>query len=146
MNKIKYAIVVIILFCIALGVYFVPRIMSNKKIEIQEKIKATNAAFTKKILDEFNTNPNRKASEISQQVCDELNKTSVNPYNKNSLAYTFEKNCKGCNSVEYDDDLSMVIVTTYDNKGELSARTVIKPPSFVTYTKEDQNENKEEKK
>lgn len=142
-KKIKYTITVLILLTIALGVYFIPQFIPDKQIQIEEKIKATNSAFTKKVLDEFSANPNRKASEISQQVCDELNQTSENPYNKNALAYTFEKNCKGCSSVEYDDSLSMVIVTTYDNKGELMARTVIKPPSFVVFTKEEQNKENE---
>ena len=31
----------------------------------------------------------------------------------------------------------MIILTTYDKKGDLIARTVIKPPSFVTYNKSD---------
>ncbi len=124
------------------GIYFVPKFVQNKKIQIQEKTQATNAAFTKKVLDEFSANPNAKASEISQKICDELNKTSTNPYDKQSLAYTFETNCKSCNSVEYDDKLSMVIVTTYDEKGELTARTVIKPPSFVVFNKEEQEKEK----
>ena len=50
-------------------------------------------------------------------------------------SFTFDTNCKGCNSVEYDDKLTMIILTTYNKRGDLIARTVIKPPSFVTYTK-----------
>ena len=130
-------ITTIMLACIALGVYYSPNFMHKQEVLKAAKIKADNAIFTSKALEEFAKNKSAKSSEIAQKISDELNSTSINPYNKKAPAYTFEVNCKGCNSVEYDDNLSMIILTTYNKKGELIARTVIKPPSFVTYTKED---------
>ena len=36
----------------------------------------------------------------------------------------------------------MIILTTFNKKGELIARTVIKPPSFVVYSIEDEEKSK----
>lgn len=126
----------------ALGIYFLPNMINKKEDMILAKIKSDNAIFTSKVLELFAKNPNQKPSQIAQTVLDELNTISKNPYDKNLKAYTFEKDCKGCSSVEYDDKLIMVIVTTYDKKGDLIARTVIKPPSFVTYLKSDEDSKK----
>ena len=130
-------ITTVVLAFVALGVYYSPNFMHKQETMKAAKIKADNAIFTSKALEEFAKNKSAKSSEIAQKILDELNLTTINPYNKKAPAYTFEINCKACNSVEYDDNLSMIILTTYNKKGELIARTVIKPPSFVTYTKED---------
>ena len=76
---------------------------------------------------------------IRKKIADELNLIAKNPYDKKAKAYTFDINCKACNSIEYDDNLCMVILTTYNKRGDLIARTVIKPPSFVTYNKMDED-------
>ena len=102
------------------------------------KIKADNAVFASKVLEEFAQDKNAKPSVVTQKIADELNLIAKNPYDRKAKAYTFDINCKGCNSIEYDDNLSMVILTTYNKRGELIARTVIKPPSFVTYNKMDE--------
>jgi len=143
-KKIIFSLVALFVVLIALASVFVPKILEKKNVEALEKTKATNEAFTNKILEQFSLNPNIKASTASQNVCDELNERTQNPYDKNKPACTFERECKACMSVEFDDNLSMVIVTTYDPKGELAARTVIKPPSFVTYNKADDNKKETE--
>lgn len=128
---------VIFVALIAVGIYYSPGFFHNKNVMMAGKIKANSAVFTSKALEEFAQKKGIKSSDVAQKVADELNQTETNPYNKNKAAYTFEKNCKGCNSIEYDDNLSMIILTSYNKKGELLARTVIKPPSFVTYNKAD---------
>ncbi len=138
-TAIELSVVMIVLICV--GIYYSPRLWHKQDVMMAAKIKVDNAVFASKILEEFAQNKNIKSSEVAQKITDELNKVEVNPYNKKEVAYTFEKNCKGCNSVEFDDELSMVILTSYNKKGELLARTVIKPPSFVTYNKAD-DENK----
>ena len=94
--------------------------------------------FTSKALEEFAVDVNAKPSKVAQKVADELNLTGKNPYNKKAPAFTFDNACKGCNAVEYDDKLTMIILTTYNKRGDLMSRTVIKPPSFVTYAKGDE--------
>lgn len=128
---------VVFIVLLAFGIYYSPRLWHKQEALMAAKIKSDGAVFTSKVLEEFAQNKNIKSSEVAQKITDELNKVEKNPYNKSEPAYTFEKNCKACNSVEYDDDLSMVILTSYNKKGELLARTVIKPPSFVTYNKSD---------
>ena len=122
---------------IALSIYYYPHFFNKKEVMAAAKIKADNAIFTSKALEEFSSNKDIKSSDVAQKVSEELNQTTVNPFNKKEKAFTFEQDCKGCNNIEYNDDLKMIILTTYDKKGELIARTVIKPPSFVTYNKQD---------
>jgi len=127
-------IAVFVVLC-GLTTYFIPQIMNKQEMMAAAKIKADNQIFISKSLEEFASNKKIKPSEVAKKVSNELNVVTVNPYNKKISAYTFEKECKGCNSVEFDDALEMIILTTYDKNGELIARTVIKPPSFVTYNK-----------
>ncbi|MBQ8847788.1 MAG: hypothetical protein IJ003_02475 [Candidatus Gastranaerophilales bacterium] len=126
---------VILLALVGIGIYYSPNFMNKQEVMMAAKIKADGAIFTSKALEEFAANSNIKPSQVAQKVAGELNLTTQNPYNKKAQAYTFETTCKGCNSVEFDDKANMIILTTYNNKGELMARTVIKPPSFVVYSK-----------
>ena len=119
----------------AVGAYYIPQMLNKQEVMAAAKIKADNQIFVTKSLEEFEANKKIKSSEVAKKVSEELNVVTVNPYNKKAEAYTFEKTCKACNSVEFDDALQMIILTTYDKKGGLIARTVIKPPSFVTYNK-----------
>ena len=128
-------ITLVLLAVAALGIYYVPQLINKQEVMAAAKIKADNQVFVSKSLEEFEADKNIKSSEVAKKVSEELNVVTVNPYNKKAEAYTFDKTCKGCNSVEFDDALKMIILTTYDKKGELIARTVIKPPSFVTYSK-----------
>ena len=139
-------ITTISLVLIALGIYFAPRFMTEKEVMLAAKIKSDNAIYVSKALEMFAANKNIKPSEVAQAVSDELNKTAKNPYDKNKQAYTFDSECKGCNSVEYDDKLTMIVLTTYDKKGDLIARTVVRPPSFVTYSKADDDKKIKSKK
>ena len=129
-------IITFIILFIGIGIYTSPYLFKDQKMMKAAKIKADSSIFTAKILEEFAQNKSLKASIATKQVCEELNATMINPYNKKSPAYTFELNCNGCNSVEYDDNAQMVTITTYDTRGEMIARTVIKPPSFVKYEKD----------
>lgn len=141
MNKIKkitvIEIIVALIVVLALGIYFCPKFLNSKELRIQAKVKAQNAIYTSKALEEFAVDKNAKASAVALKVMEELNAVEVSPFNKKEKAYTNEKNCTACNSIEIDDAASMIIITTYDKKGDLMARTVIKPPSFVTYNKMD---------
>lgn len=130
-------ILVALIVISAIGVYVSPKFIKKQEVMMAAKIKADGDIFVSKALEEFASDKKKKSSEVAQKICDELNAISKNPYNKNEPAYTFRQECKACNSVQYDDDLTMIILTTYDKKGQLVARTVIKPPSFVAYNKND---------
>lgn len=123
----------LILIFIGVGIYYSPNFMHKKEVLKAAKIKADNAIFTAKALEEFAQNKDAKASDIAKKVADELNTTTINPYDKKLSSYTFEQDCKGCSNISYDDNNEMIIVTTFNKKGNLISRTVIKPPSFVAY-------------
>lgn len=138
--KNKHILALIITFSIVLVaciIYFAPKLFLDKEMQKIAKVKSNNAIFTARIIEEFSINKKFNSSEAAKKIADELNKTTKNPYDKNKQAYTFEKKCTNCNNIEVDDNSQTIILTSYNNKGELIARTVIKPPSFVTYTKFD---------
>jgi hypothetical protein len=120
----------------AIGIYYTPSFITKKEERKIAKIKADNAMFTAKVLEIFASDKKALPSVVAKNVAEELNQKSKNPYNEKLTAYVFETQCKGCNCVEYDDKLQMIILSAYNNKNEMIARTVIKPPAFVTYTKE----------
>ena len=129
---------ILIFAIIAVGIYFLPYYKNKREAQLISKIKKSNSIFTTKILEEFNKDKNIKASNAARKVAAELNAVSKNLFNKDEQAYLFDTTCTLCNSVDYNDDLSMVVLTVYDKNGELLSRTVIKPPSFVTYVKGDE--------
>ena len=128
--------ILLIILLTAAGVVLYPKYQERKQAEIYEKVKANNQLFIAMVINEFDKDKTQKAETIAQKVCDAMNQKEKNPYNSEDLAFSFDTNCKGCHAVEYDNDLSMVILTTYDKEGNLGARTVIKPPSYVTYFKD----------
>ncbi|MBQ2983867.1 MAG: hypothetical protein IJD57_03640 [Candidatus Gastranaerophilales bacterium] len=137
-NKIAtIEIVVFILLFVGIGIYTSPYFLKDQKALKAAKVKADSSIFTAKVLEEFAQDKTQKASSVAQKICNELNFVMANPYDKKAPAFTYELNCKGCNSVEFDDKAQMVTITTYDKRGDMIARTVIKPPSFVKYEKED---------
>ena len=135
-------ITTLIIVFIAMGIYFSPRFLFKQEVMQAAKIKANSSIFTARVLEEFATNKDAKPSDVAKIVSEELNVLTKNPYYRKKPSYTFEAKCKGCNSVSYDDVNQMVIVTTYNKKSELVARTVIKPPSYVTYLKHEDNGKK----
>ena len=132
-------VIVLILVLIGVGIFYSPYFIQKQETMKAAKIKADNAIFTSRALEEFAQNKNIKSSDVAKKLVENLNSTMKNPYDKKKPAYTFEQNCFGCNNVSYDDEANMILLTTYDKKGELVARTVIKPPSFVVYSKYDKN-------
>lgn len=129
-------IITFVLLFVGIGIYTSPYFLKDQKMLKAGKIKADSSIFTAKVLEEFAQDKTLLASQTAKMVCEELNSIMANPYNKKAPAFTFELNCKGCNSVEFDDNSKMITVTTYDKRGEMIARTVISPPSFVKYEKE----------
>lgn len=129
--------ITIVIVLVALIIYFAPKFMLDKEMQKVAKVKANNAIFTARVIEEYSKNTKIKASELAQKIVEEMNKITINPYNKKNKAYTYENECKSCNSVNFDDTTQTIVLTSYNKKGELIARSVIKPPSFVTYSKFD---------
>ena len=116
--------------------YYFPVIKSSKEEKILTVIKDNNSVFISKIIEEFANNKYALPSIVADKVAKELNSIQKNPYDSTKDFYIYNNDCSACTKIESDDNLQMVIITTLDKKGELVARTVIKPPSFVTFYKD----------
>ena len=131
-------IVVIIVLC-ALTMYLIPNIIADREAKTLAIVKSNNAIYTSKVIEEFSHDKSAKPSDIAKKVADELNKTQKNPYDNDKDFFSLDNELASCSNIEADDNLKMIIVTTLDRQGELISRTVINPPSFVTYYKENEN-------
>ncbi len=125
---------ILIGFIIGLGINLFSNYKKEKEAKISAQIQKDTSAFITRAQDEFNST-NLKASDISRRIVEDFNSNIKNPYDKKLQAYTFDKNCASCSNVEAFDSENTIIITTYNSKGKLEARTIIKPTSFVTYSK-----------
>ena len=131
--KLEIAVIIILILCI--GLYLTPYLTGGKKKKKEAKVVANAAVFTSKTLANFSINKKEKASVVAKKTADELNTLSKNPFNKKLPAYVFEKPQAGSVAVSSDDELQTVTVTGLGKENKIVVRTVIKPPSFVTYQK-----------
>ena len=136
MNKVaKIEIAVIIILVLCIGLYLMPYLTGGLDKKKEAKVVANAAVFTSKTLANFSINKKEKASVVAKKTADELNTLSKNPFNKKLPAYVFEKPQAGSVTVQSDDELQTVTVTGLGKENKIVVRTVIKPPSFVTYQK-----------
>ena len=91
--------------------------------------------FTSKALANFNEEKDKKASIVAKETLEELNTLDKNPFDKKLPAYVFEKPQTGSILVESDDKIQTITLTGFGRENVILVRTVIKPPSFVTYQK-----------
>lgn len=131
--KLEIAVVIILVLCI--GLYMSP--FFTKKVDERRmaKINANAAVFTSKALSVFSADKDAKASYVARKTMDELNTLSKNPYDKKLPAYVSGNVFCGSISIDSDDKLQTITITGYGKDNVVLVRTVIKPPSFVTYKK-----------
>ena len=75
--------------------------------------------------------------EKSKDFALKYNETCKNPFTRSESAFTIDKKCTGCVSVSYDGDTESVTVTGYGKNLDILCRTIVKPPSYVTYEREE---------
>lgn len=131
--KLEIAVIIILILCI--GLYLTPYLTGGLDKKKEARVVANAAVFTSKSLANFSINKKEKASIVAKKTADELNTLSKNPFNKKLPAYVFEKPQAGSVVVSSDDELQTVTVTGFGKEKQIVVRTVIKPPSFVTYQK-----------
>ena len=130
-------IFITVLFLICLSFYVIPKITLSLEQKQYGRIQTNAAMMTSKILAEFSDNNNKKTpTEISNMIADEMNKLVKNPIDKKNPAYSVNTECRGCIVVTPDDKVKSVILTAKDSDGKLITRTVIQPPSYVTFNEE----------
>ena len=136
MKKItKLEITAIIILVICLGLYLSPYFSGKMDKKRAAKVNANAAVFTTKALANFAYEKDKKASSIAKKTADELNTLDKNPFNKKLPAYVFENPQTGSVLVESDDKIQTITLTGLGENKIILVRTVIKPPSFVTYRK-----------
>ncbi len=131
--KLEIAVIIILLICI--GLYLTPYFKKSADERKIAGINANAAIFTSKSLAEFSRDKDQKASVVAKKTLDELNTVSKNPYDRKLPAYVSGNVFCGSVSIESDDKLQTITVTGYGRDNVIIVRTVIKPPSFVTYKK-----------
>ena len=131
--KLEIAVIIILLICI--GLYLTPYFKKSADERKIAGINANAAIFTSKSLAEFSRDKDQKASVVAKKTLDELNTVSKNPYDRKLPAYVSGNVFCGSVSIESDDKLQTITATGYGRDNVIIVRTVIKPPSFVTYKK-----------
>ncbi len=139
-NKITFfEIFVLILLVLCVWLYVSPNFLIKAENRKNAQIQANASIFTSKALSEFSTNSKIKASVVSSKLIEELNAVNKNPFSKKAPAYCISGKCEcvGCVKISPDDKMNSITVEAY-TKGDnlLLVRTVIQPPSFVTYTRD----------
>lgn len=138
MDKItKLEIGIILIMLLAFGIYFFPSIFGDKIKMKNAKVVANASIFTSKSLSYFNADKNAKASDVAKKTAEELNTLSVNPYDKKLPAFVFSEPKVGSILVTSEDAIQTITITGLDADKKIIVRTLIKPPSFVTYQKEE---------
>lgn len=131
--KLEIAVIIILLLCI--GLYLTPYFTSSFDKRRAAKVCANAAVFTSKALANFNEEKDKKASIVAKETLEELNTLDKNPFDKKLPVYVFEKPQTGSILVESDDKIQTITLTGFGRENVILVRTVIKPPSFVTYQK-----------
>lgn len=136
-NKITiFEIFILVLIILCIGLYVSPNFLLKLENKKYAQIQTNAGIFTSKALSEFSSNPKMKASVISKKLTEELNAVNKNPISKKGPAYSVNEKCEGCVIITPDDKLNSISVEAYSNEDALLVRTVIQPPSFVTYTRD----------
>lgn len=147
-NKITlFEIFVTILLVICIALYVSPNFLTKLENRKNAQIQTNVSIFASKALSEFSiTDQKLKATAISKKLAEELNAVNKNPYNKKLPAYSINEKCDGCVIITPDDKLNSITIEAYTNDNILLARTILQPPSFVTYTRDLTELEKPEKK
>ena len=148
-NKITlFEIFVLILLVICVWLYVSPNFLLKAENRKNALVQTNAGIFTSKALAEFSANSKVKASVVSNKLVEELNAVNKNPFSKKAPAYcVLDKcECEGCVKINPNDKINSITVEAYTKDDVLLVRTVIQPPSFVTYTKDLTALEKESKK
>lgn len=139
-NKITiFEILVILLLIFCIWLYISPNFLLKLENRKNAQIQTNASIFIAKALSEFSMDKNAKkpsASTVSKKLINELNEVNKNPYSKKTPAYSLSEKCDGCVIVTPDDKMSSITVEAYTTDDILLVRTILQPPSFVTYVRD----------
>jgi len=124
---ILFVVVMVILACM-------PKFLKEYELKSNAIIKNNCKIATNKIIEIKNIDDLEKRS---IEIVDKLNESNTNPITKKELAFSVNKKCIGCVNIEFDKNTKSINATGYDKDLKILCRTIVKPPSFVTYEREE---------
>ncbi len=139
----KIEIFVILILIFAFSLYLYPKFFVQKEIRQNALVKTNNAICVQEVLAQFST---KKPQDVDlknavDETIKKLNALNKNPVNKKEPAFVYAQKCAGCVSLEINEPTGSITSTGYDKDLNVLARSVMKPPSFVTY-ENTENEHK----
>jgi len=134
----KLELLVAMLAFVFLMLYFFPKVVLNNEQKVNTALKTSAAVYTKLVIEKFSADKSLNVKSAADDISNQLNETYKNPLNKKNGIFTLGTECPGCINVYVDETMNSIIITGYDKNMKTVVRTVIKPPSFVTYEREDQ--------
>ena len=135
MNK-NTIITICIIFFTAFIIFLacIPKILKDFEIKANNVVKNNCKTIVQDLISIKDTKMlNPKAKEYVEKY----NEIYKNPITNKESAFTTDKKCIGCVSVDYDEGTKSLNVTGYDKNFEILCRTIVKPPSYVTYEREE---------
>lgn len=149
-NKITiFEILVILLLIFCIWIYVSPNFLLKLENRKNAQIQTNASIFIAKALSEFSMDKNAKkpsATVVSKKLTDELNKVNKNPYSKKTPAYSLAEKCDGCVIITPDDKMNSITVEAYTTDEILLVRTILQPPSFVSFVRDLADLEKKEKR
>ena len=129
-------IVTCIIFFTALIIFLacIPKILKEYEIKSNQIVKNNCKTI---VQDMINIKDTKMLNAKSKEYVEKYNTTYKNPITKKENAFTVDKKCIGCVSVNYDENIKSISITGYDKNLEILCRTIVKPPSYVTYEREE---------
>ncbi len=124
---IVFTALVVLLACI-------PKILKEYEIKSNQIVKNNCKTAVQDIMDIKDI---KTLKDKSFELVKKYNETYTNPVTKKENAFTTDKKCMGCVSVIFDDNTQSLNITGYDKNLQILCRTIVKPPSFVTYEREE---------
>lgn len=121
-----------ILIAVVLAViYFYPRVVALQEKQQNAKVVANCKIFSDKILERAQLESADKKKFLKAKKPD-LKKISTELMEELGDSYTDTK-APLCCMVEYDKKTNTIVITGFDASKDVLTRTVVNPPSFVTY-------------
>ena len=134
-------IFILFIVCVCVSFYVIPKITLSYEQKCYGRIQTNAAMLTSKILSNVSNKTNKKSyREFSTDAINEMNELVKNPIDKKNPAYSLEKECLGCIVVTPDEKAKNITLSAKDKENKLIVRTVIQPPSYVTFNKDLKNE------
>ncbi len=122
-----------ILLTVALaGFYFYPRIATLQEKRQNAKVMSACKVFVDKTLERAQQEQSTIEKSKKKKNKPDLDKISTELMKEFGTEYCDAKTPLCC-MVEYDKKTNAVVVTGFDSSQDVLMRTVISPPSFVTY-------------